>query len=200
MLDPDPGRGEDGEDLPLTRTIYTKGNEVALAAFVDEDYEPLYETWQDLETQRNFNVRRDNESFEEFVAFHQDPARPPSRFVASILRLNDGRAVGRLSLAPAHLEPDLGIWIFGPYRSQGYGSQAVRLAVDHLFHTFDLDYIVAGIFRHNTASMRVFEAAGFRRAPELDDVQDDAFGDGKTTELGYRINRPWPRRSGHRRA
>ena len=114
------------------------------------------------------------DSFDDFLAIFTRSGRPPQRLNATIIRNSDEEPVGRISLAPEHQEPDLGIWIYNPHRFKGYGSEAVHLAVDYIFENFALDYIVAGIYAHNLPSMRLFARAGFRRWPELDEVEDDA--------------------------
>ena len=171
------------------RNFYIKGRDVGLTEFLMVDYKPFYQTWKDISTQRNFNTMHYWESYEDFLALFTNPDRPPQRFNATIVRLKDQVPVGRISLAPAHLEPDLGIWIYKPFRFKGYGTEAVQLSVDFIFREFDLEYIVAGIYEHNQPSINLFTKAGFFRVPELDEVEDNDFGDGKITQLGFRINK-----------
>ncbi len=162
---------------------------MCLAEFQIEDYKPYYETWKDPITQRNFNSKHERQTFEDFLAFYTNPERPPQRLDATILRLSGDQPIGRISLAPKHLEPDLGIWIYQPFRFQGYGTEAVSLAVEYIFEHFDLEYIVAGIYEHNSASMKLFRKVGFRRTPELDEEEDDVFDSGTITQFGFRIDR-----------
>jgi RimJ/RimL family protein N-acetyltransferase len=173
-----------------SRIFYTKGRVVGLTEFLMEDYRPFYQTWKDLSTQRNFNTMHYWESYEDFLALFTNPDRPPQRFNATIVRLKDRVPVGRISLAPAHLEPDLGIWIYKPFRFKGYGTETVQLSVDFIFGEFELEYIVAGISEHNQPSINLFTKVGFFRASELDGIEDTVFGDGKITQLGFRINKP----------
>ena len=174
------------------RIFYIKGGVVGLAEFLLEDYRLFYETWKNPSTRRNFNFSHDWESFEEFLTMFTNPERAPQRFNATIVRLQDQVPVGRCSLAPAHLEPDLAVWIYESFRFKGYGTEAVQLSVDFSFAELDIDYIVAGIFEHNRASINLFTKIGFFRAPELDKVEESVFGDGNITHLGFRINRPGP--------
>ena len=174
------------------RIFYIKGGVVGLAEFLLEDYRLFYETWKDPSTQRNFNFSHDWESFGDFLRMFTDPDRPPQRFDASIVRLQDQVPVGRCSLAPTHLEPDLAVWIYESFRFKGYGTEAVQLSVDFSFAELDIDYIVAGIYEYNQASIDLFTKIGFFRAPELDRVEESVFGEGKITHLGFRINRPNP--------
>ena len=173
-----------------SRIFYTKGRVVGLTEFLMEDYRPFYQTWKDLSTQKNFNTMHYWESYEDFLALFTNPDRPPQRFNATIVRLKDRVPVGRISLAPAHLEPDLGIWIYKPFRFKGYGTETVQLSVDFIFGEFELEYIVAGISEHNQPSINLFTKVGFFRASELDGIEDTVFGDGKITQLGFRINKP----------
>ena len=175
-----------------SRIFYTKGRVVGLTEFLMEDYRPFYQTWKDLSTQRNFNTMHYWESYEDFLALFTNPDRPPQRFNATIVRLKDRVPVGRISLAPAHLEPDLGIWIYKPFRFKGYGTETVQLSVDFIFGEFELEYIVAGISEHNQPSINLFTKVGFFRASELDGIEDTVFGVGKITQLGFRINKPKP--------
>lgn len=176
----------------MNRTFYTKGRVVGLTEFLLEDYRLFYQTWKDPSTQKNFNTIPDWESYEDFLAMFTNPDRPRQRFNATIVRLQDQAPVGRISLAPTHLEPDLGVWIYEPFRFKGYGTEAVQLSVNFIFREFDLDYIVTGVYEHNQPSINLLTKAGFIRAPELDKFEDDVFGDGKITQLGFRINRPNP--------
>ena len=171
----------------MHRQTYIRGSTVSLAEFLDEDYLLYYETWLDPETRRNFNSKSSWESAEECLRFFTNPDRPPQRLNASILT-ND-KVVGRISLAPAHQEPDLGIWIYAGSRGKGYGTEAVSLATRYIFNTTDLTYIVAGIYGFNLASKRIFEKAGFQRAPELDEAEESVFGEGDIVQLGYRLSK-----------
>ena len=66
----------------------------------------------------------------------------------------------------------------------------MQLSVDLIFRELALDYIVAGIYGHNRASIKLFTKVGFFRAPELDEVEESVFGEGKITQLGFRIGKP----------
>ncbi len=170
------------------RVFHTKGKLVGLAEFLPQDYEPFYQGWQDPATQRNFNSMHDGESYEDFLAMFTHPEKP-QRFTAAIVRLQDLATVGHINLAPAHLEPDLGIWIYEPFRFKGYGTEAVRLAVDYIFRELNLDYIIAGIYEFNRSSVNLFTKVGFAREPKPDEAEESVFGEGQIVQLGFRLNR-----------
>ena len=169
------------------RKVYIEGSRISLTEFLNEDYLPFYETWLDPVTRKNFNAAGEFDSAEECLKFFTDPARPPQRMNAAIR--SDKKTIGRISLAPAGEEPDLGIWVFSEHRGQGVGSEAVSLAVRYIFASTDLQYLIAGIFSFNLASRKIFEKLGFRRATELDETQESIVGEGEVTELGYRLER-----------
>jgi RimJ/RimL family protein N-acetyltransferase len=171
----------------MPRLTYIAGSTVSLAEFLDEDYFLYYETWLDPETRRNFNSQGSWKNAEECLQFFTNPDRPPQRMNAAILASDE--VVGRISLAPSQLEPDLGIWVYVGSRGKGYGTEAVSLATQYIFDTTDLTYIVAGIYGFNSAGKRIFERAGFKRAPELDEAEESAFGEGDIVQLGYRLSR-----------
>ena len=167
------------------RIFYLKGQKVGLAEFLEDDYRLMYDIQKDPVTQRNFNVKFRWERYEDYVRFFTDPERPPYRFVTTIVRLEDGMPVGRISVSPSSMDPDLGIWVFKRFQNMGYGSEAVVLAVKYLFENVGLDYVVVGIYEHNAASWRLFENVGFQRAPEYDEVEKNVFGQGEIVQVGF---------------
>ncbi len=62
---------------------------------------------------------------------------------------------------------EIGYWLGEEYWGRGIVSEAVSAVVDYGFQTFDICRIFAGVFEHNTASMRVLEKAGFRQEARL---------------------------------
>lgn len=47
-------------------------------------------------------------------------------------------------------------------RGRGYGSEAVRLLLDHAFHDLNLHRVSLQVFATNAAAIRTYERAGFR--------------------------------------
>jgi RimJ/RimL family protein N-acetyltransferase len=78
----------------------------------------------------------------------------------------DGRHRGNLRLheiAPA--EAWLGIALFDrDIWGQGWGSRSITALCDHCLDALQLDRVLAGIDQANTASIRTFSKAGFRRS------------------------------------
>lgn len=52
------------------------------------------------------------------------------------------------------------------FRGRGYATQAARAVLDYGFRTMGVPFVNGGCYRDNTASYRVMEKAGMRRAGE----------------------------------
>lgn len=64
---------------------------------------------------------------------------------------------------------ELGIAIMdGRYRSGGYGSDALTLALDYAFHRLRLRTVGLTVFPSNTRAIGAYEKAGFRRTDVLE--------------------------------
>lgn len=55
-------------------------------------------------------------------------------------------------------------------RGRGYGSEAVRLLLDHAFHDLNLHRVSLQVFATNAAAIRTYERAGFRHEGRLRDA------------------------------
>ena len=176
-------------DMSNNRKTYAKGMQVALMQFCYDDHRLMFENWKDPDTKKNFNKTSEWSSHEEYLAFFTAPNRPPQRFYSTIVSLIDFVPVGLVSLAPEHLEPDLGIWIFKDYRNKGFGSEAYKLAIHYLFENTDIEYIIAGVYNFNIASIRVLEGAGMKRINQKTREEKSAFGEGSIKHFHYRIDK-----------
>ncbi|WP_179354648.1 GNAT family N-acetyltransferase [Winogradskyella vidalii] len=66
-------------------------------------------------------------------------------------------------------------------RNQGYGKEALKLLVDYCFQTLHLHQVYANISENNLASLRLFEANGFKKIG----LKKDWSFDGKTYANEY---------------
>ena len=77
-----------------------------------------------------------------------------------------GRAVGVVDLFdydPLHQRAGVGIIILAGEQRRGYARQALDLLMNHAREVLRLHQVYATVGADNTASMRLFRAAGFRR-------------------------------------
>ncbi|MCX6306444.1 MAG: GNAT family N-acetyltransferase [Bacteroidetes bacterium] len=78
----------------------------------------------------------------------------------------EGQPVGTIDLFdfdPLHHRAGAGILIREPYRSQGYGFEAMELFIRYAFGTLRLHQLYCNILPDNVASLQLFEKLGFVR-------------------------------------
>jgi RimJ/RimL family protein N-acetyltransferase len=148
------------------------GTSVRLRAPRPGDYPILFPWYNDPEVVAPFD-RFSLDTYESFVRSVEsapgDPASLAPRFV--IERLSDGRPLGFVGYYAAHPVLTLtDVWyVLGAAaeRGRGYGSEAVRLLIGHLFESTDLVRVGATTDVENLASVRLLERIGFRREGTL---------------------------------
>ena len=80
-----------------------------------------------------------------------------------------GEAIGAMGYGPScecnlpvrEGEPLIGYWVAKPYWNQGICTEALRLMLDHIRETTDIQSLISGHFVDNPASGRVMEKCGF---------------------------------------
>lgn len=76
-----------------------------------------------------------------------------------------GEFCGMIGIVPQkdvhRLGAEIGYWIGEPYWGRGIATRAVAAMIDYAFTQFPFIRLYAGIFAHNSASMRVLEKNGF---------------------------------------
>ncbi|MBN8706420.1 MAG: GNAT family N-acetyltransferase [Bacteroidetes bacterium] len=77
----------------------------------------------------------------------------------------NGEAVGGIGIHPQtdihRKNAELGYWLAEPYWGKGIISQAIKLAVDFAFETYDIDRVFARPFGTNIGSQKVLEKNHF---------------------------------------
>lgn len=83
----------------------------------------------------------------------------------------DGEAVGCIGYVPGtdveRVSAEVGYWLGEAFWGRGIMNEAVNALAEHIFSTTGIRHLLAPVFGHNTASMRVLEKAGFRKAGVL---------------------------------
>jgi ribosomal-protein-alanine N-acetyltransferase len=84
-----------------------------------------------------------------------------------VCRLDDGSILGAVNVNEIVRGPAqsafLGYWIGASYARQGYMTEALQLALRHVFRTLRLHRVEANIMPRNRASIALAKRAGFRR-------------------------------------
>ena len=76
--------------------------------------------------------------------------------------------LGMVAVEDAHYKrPELGYWLLPECHGEGYGSEAVSLAVDYVFRNYDVPAVEAQAFAFNDASVGLLESLGFAREGRL---------------------------------
>lgn len=74
----------------------------------------------------------------------------------------DVERIGMVSVEDADWKrPELGYWLVPEVHREGYGSEAVSLAIDYAFRTYHTPAVGAGAFAANDASRGLLESLGF---------------------------------------
>ncbi|HKS59381.1 MAG TPA: GNAT family protein [Thermoplasmata archaeon] len=145
-----------------------EGKRIRLRAPQNADESVLYQWYNDPETVAPFD-RFDIDTLDEFRAevrrASSDPASLAPRFVVE--RREDSRVLGFVGHYRAHPVLELvDVWyVLGDpgERGKGYGSEAVGLLVDYLFHDLALVRVGATTDVENVASVKLLEHLGFQR-------------------------------------
>jgi RimJ/RimL family protein N-acetyltransferase len=104
----------------------------------------------------------------------------------------EGQPVGSIGIHPQsdidRFNGELGYWLGEPFWGKGIITQAIRLKVENVFQTLDLQRIFARPFGRNLASAKALENAGFVLEAKLSQTR---FKLGQwEDELIYAIRRP----------
>ena len=162
--------------------MYIENNRISLIRYSHSDDEDMYDCWKDPETQKGYNSILD-ESFEEFCYFEIDEYD----FWATIISKEKRCTIGTVRLSYDVSNPDLSIWIYKPYRSEGYGIEAFKLSMKFCFLQYNLKEIVAGCYEDNIKSINMLKKIGFSRNEIDDSIEKDIFTGKRTTQLAFRI-------------
>lgn len=93
---------------------------------------------------------------DKFLVCREDAERAPPDADVEVSRL------GEVHVDDAHYKrPRLGYWLVPSAQGEGYGREAVSLALDYVFRTYDTPAVGAGAFASNEASRGLLESLGF---------------------------------------
>ena len=114
---------------------------------------------------------------ERFLQFSQVLTLPYLEFgksiVFSIISVTDSRAIGYVSIkgiSEAQGRAEIGIAVMEmEYRGKGFGTEALRQAVDYAFCQLGLNLLGLTVFPSNRRAIRAYEKVGFRKTELLKD-------------------------------
>jgi RimJ/RimL family protein N-acetyltransferase len=144
----------------MDRKVFITNNLLSLVEHQKSDDRALYENWQDPATQRGYNFIR-HENFDEYTS-----REIRQRFFAMIRLNSTDEIIGAVGISPPESTADLAIWLFNPYRRQGYGTNAFALATEYAVKSLNIKELHAGAYPDNIGSLKMLRKCGYIPYPE----------------------------------
>ena len=139
----------------MNRQIYISNEILQLVEHKPCDDCALYENWLDPATQEGYNGIYVT-TFEEFKR-----REVRQRFFAMIRLNSTNEIIGAVGISPPETIPDLAIWIFQPYRRQGYGTSAFALATKYAIENLKITELHASAYENNIGSRKMLLKCGY---------------------------------------
>ncbi|MEM3403047.1 MAG: GNAT family protein [Nitrososphaeria archaeon] len=159
--------------------VLLKGNKINLRPLEPEDLREVFRMVNSPESVGVFDVFQ-FASWGEVEKWFKGPIGPNDLTVLLIERNEDKERLGIVVYYSAHpilQNLEIGFQISSiEERSKGYGAEAVRLLVDFLFKTRNVQRVQATTSTENVAAQRVLERNGFIREGLM---RKSLFGDGR---------------------
>jgi RimJ/RimL family protein N-acetyltransferase len=137
-----------------------EGKNVNLKIVEKEDLPLLQEWWNDPEFSGKYNPLDAQQSRADVEKEYEKPSPEKAWFL--ILR-KDGSKIGFLGMSISGMWWQIGYVLIPSERGKGYGTEAVKLAVDYLFMSKHVERIQTDTLLENVASQKVLQKAGFQR-------------------------------------
>ncbi|MTI49934.1 GNAT family N-acetyltransferase [Sporosalibacterium faouarense] len=169
--------------------ISIQGDRICLRTFTREEYHEFYKSYiadpimdpdsysYDKEkVDKNYDIITEKESWYPRVGIF----------------LSDATPIGELSFKRVSFEKsqcELGIVLANDeYKGMGYGTEAIKIAIDYVFNTLKLKYIYADTMGSNTKMQRIFNRLGFEFLNREKNCYD--MHDRREDKLNYMLKNP----------
>jgi RimJ/RimL family protein N-acetyltransferase len=141
------------------------GTKVTIGPFVPEDYAAMYCWANDVVAARLDGAFRPTH-LSDVLRMCESAGKDPMRVMFAIRRRNDVSIIGYVhiqNISSVHRSADIGIRIGEErHRSQGYGKEALLMAVDFCWQHLNLERIGLIVFRSNLRAINAYKSVGFR--------------------------------------
>lgn len=158
------------------------GEKIVLGPLTANDAAPLFHWLNDAQIARSNGDWKPTDGMA-FSTWFAALGKDRVRVYFAVRARADNRLIGYLSLRDIHptfRSAELGITIAAPAdRGRGFGSEAVRLAMDYCWRQLDLERVTLHIYGSNERALRCYRDAGFveegvmRRAAYFDGQRVD---------------------------
>ncbi|MDR1629848.1 MAG: GNAT family N-acetyltransferase [Oscillospiraceae bacterium] len=166
----------------IDRIIYTSNGNLRLVEYQKCDDLALYEDWLDPDTQKGYN----GIFVTTFENFQSRDIR--QRFFAMIQLTGTKENIGAVGISPPETIADLAIWVFRPYRKQGYGTAAFALATKYAVEKLRINELHAGVYPENIGSQKLLLRCGYIPFPEGDLLEKHYLTGADITQHDYIYN------------
>jgi RimJ/RimL family protein N-acetyltransferase len=141
------------------------GTKVTIGPFVPEDYAAMYCWANDVVAARLDGAFRPAH-MSDVLRMCESAGKDPTRVMFAIRRRNDVSIIGYVhiqNINSVHRSADIGIRIGEErHRGQGYGKEALLMAVDYCWQHLNLERIGLIVFRNNMRAINAYKSVGFR--------------------------------------
>lgn len=146
------------------------GSRITIGPFVPEDFAAVFCWFNDLAAARLDLAYRPVDMMTH-QQWWQGLGKDPSKVVFAIRKTSEPSIVGFVQITgihSVHRSAEIGMRIGEEKnRGQGYGKEALRLALDFCWSHLNLNRVQLTVFKHNARAIGAYRAAGFRQEGRL---------------------------------
>jgi RimJ/RimL family protein N-acetyltransferase len=159
------------------------GSRISIGPFVPEDFAAMFCWFNDVAA-AGLDLAYRPVDMMAHQQWWQSLGRDQSKVVFAIRKLSEPVIIGYVQIAAinsVHRSAEIGIRIGEEKnRGQGYGSEALRLALDFCWNHLNLNRLQLTVFKHNLRAIGAYRAAGFCKEGRM---RKAAFIGGKWADL-----------------
>lgn len=161
-------------------SFIAENSRIGLIPYSHDDDADMLLCWQDIDTQKGYNhIFSSSLSDLSRVSLSDFP------FWVVVVEKSNCKKIGVLRLSGDMDFPDLAIWVYPEHRRMGFGTDAISLSLDYLFHALHFRTIYAGCYIDNIASQKMLAKCGFIRHPAGDQSEINCFTGAPTIQLSF---------------
>jgi RimJ/RimL family protein N-acetyltransferase len=139
---------------------------ITIGPFVPEDFGPLF-CWANDATAARLDFAYRPVDMMTHQQWWDSLGKDPSKVVFAIRKIDHPAIVGYVQITGingTHRSAEIGIRIGSEKeRGQGFGKEALRLAVDFCWDHLNLNRVQLVVFKHNLRAVSAYKAAGFKK-------------------------------------